>query len=118
RIAPWRFRPRELRLSTMASLLRHGFFLQLSTLIYLAHFQLDRSLISAFSGLPEVARYEVGARPVQALRNLPAGAMRMVRPTVAQREGQAARELYLRLTAATGHAVPVFLLVPLTVAPV
>lgn len=116
RIAPWSVRLRELRLSTMAALLRHGFFLQFTTLVYLAHFQLDKTLVAAFSGLSEVARYEVGTRPAQALRNLPGGAMRMFLPAVAKRELQDARELYFRMTAATGYGALIFLLVPLTIA--
>jgi O-antigen/teichoic acid export membrane protein len=107
---------RQLRGSTMATLLRHGFFLQFTTLVYLAHFQLDKTFISAFTGLSEVARYEVGARPAQALRNLPGGAMRMFLPAVAKRELQDARGLYLRMTTATCYGVLVFLLMPLTIA--
>ncbi len=116
RLTSWSLRLTELRPATMVALLRHGFFLQFSTLVYLAHFQLDKSLISAFSGLSEVARYEVGARPAQALRNLPGGALRIFLPTVAQRELHGARDLYLRLSEATGYGVLVFLLLPLTIA--
>jgi hypothetical protein len=101
----------------MASLLRHGFFLQLSTLLYLGHFQLDRALVSAFAGLSEVARYEIGARPVQVLRTLPESTFRTFLPAVARRDPAEARDLYLEMTRTAGYAVVVFLLLPLTVAP-
>jgi O-antigen/teichoic acid export membrane protein len=117
RLVPWRLRARGVSAARMLALLRHGFFLQCSSLVYLAHFQLDRSLISAFAGLPEVARYEIGVRPAQVLRSLPASSFRTFLPAVARADPAEARNLYLDMTRTAGHAAVLFLVLPLTVAP-
>jgi O-antigen/teichoic acid export membrane protein len=103
----------------MRRLFGQGFYLQCSTLAYLAHFQLDKWFVSGAVGLTEVARYEIGSRAAQALRSLPAGGVTTLLPRAAggAPSAQEAWETYLRMSRAAGWAAVIFLVLPVLVSP-
>jgi O-antigen/teichoic acid export membrane protein len=119
RIRPWRMRLGHLDGEVLSSLIRHGIYLQCSTLFFLTHFQLDKWLISATIGLREVARYEIGSRAAQALRNLPGSALGTFLPPAASGDihTREAWEVYRQMTRAAACSAVLFLLLPLGVSP-
>ena len=120
RSCQWRFLPSSLRLTTITTMLKHGFNLQFNELMYFVHFQFDKMIIAGFAGLSEVAHYEVASRAAQALRSLPFTAISTMLPTATERLASGAEIWgdYMAMTRASGMAAILFLLLPLAVSPV
>jgi O-antigen/teichoic acid export membrane protein len=70
RLITWRFRPTTVNKKLQRSLLSHGFYLQFSDFAHFIHFQFDKMIIAGFTGLTEVAHYEIASRACMGLRSL------------------------------------------------
>ncbi|MHC4139512.1 MAG: oligosaccharide flippase family protein [Planctomycetota bacterium] len=70
RLVTWRFRPTTVNKKLQRSLLSHGFYLQFSDFAHFIHFQFDKLIIAGFTGLSEVAHYEIASRACMGLRSL------------------------------------------------
>lgn len=120
RECPWSFLPQTIRLKRMSQMLGHGFNLQFNDLMYFVHFQFDKMIIAGFSGLTEVAYYEVASRAGQALRSLPLAAISTFLPstTLKLSRGEDFWDDYLVMTRIAGIAAVFFLLLPMAVSPI
>lgn len=70
RLVTWHFRPSTVNRKLQKSMLSHGFYLQFSDFAHFIHFQFDKLIIAGFTGLSEVAHYEIANRACIGLRSL------------------------------------------------
>jgi len=119
RIVWWRFDRTHLDRKLLRTLFAHGRNVQISELSHFVHFQFDKMLIAGFVGLPMVANYEVASRAGQALRSLPITGLSVFLPAITQQHqrGEGLWPSYLAMTRFAAHMAVVFILLPLTIAP-
>lgn len=104
----------------MRELLKHALPLQVYDWAQVVSCQFDKFVIAAVAGLPSVALYEIGNRSVLALRSIPASGIDSFLATAAigQADKDVLWEEYVRTLRLAGLAVFVFIIAPLTVAPI
>ena len=119
RLVVWHFRPSTLNKKLQKSLLSHGFYLQFSDFAHFIHFQFDKLIIAGFTGLPEVAHYEVANRASMGLRSLCSSGLNtyLPRATNDTAKGGDIWPLYQEMNKGTMWLVIFFLLAPFAVSP-
>ncbi len=119
RIVVWRFRPSTINMKLQKSLLSHGFYLQFSDLSHFIHFQFDKLIIAGFTGLSEVAHYEIASRAVMGLRSLCSSGLNtyLPRATNNSAKGTDIWPLYQEMMKGAMWLIIFFILAPLTVSP-
>ena len=107
-------------LSMVRELFSHGIKTQTSAWAQVINFQFDKFIIASLVGLWAVAPYEVANRGVQALRSIPSSGVDSFLPAAAisHAEGmEATWQSYQKMLRLAAYAVIVFMIAPLTVAP-
>jgi O-antigen/teichoic acid export membrane protein len=108
------FRP-----SAMREMLRWGLAHQLEGWAQFANFEFNKFLIAGALGLGGVPAYEIASRAALALRSIPSTGAESFLPIATFAHGSPARAWiwYRKTTRLTAYAVIIFLLAPLTAAP-
>ena len=106
-------------LATAKELMPHGLKIQLGEWAQIVTFQFDKFIIANWLGLLSVAAYEVANRCMLALRSIPVAGLDSFLPSAAidQSAPEEVWQRYLSVTRLAASAVSVFMLAPLTIAP-
>lgn len=119
RVFRWKFRITSVNLTLLRQLTTHGLKVHVSNWTQLVNFQFDKLIIAGFVGLWAVAPYEVANRSVLALRSVLVSGIEAFLPsaTINAEEKSRAWGLYQKMTKLTVYGVVLFLIAPLTIAP-
>ena len=117
RLIVWRFRPTTVSKKLQRSLLSHGFYLQFSDFAHFIHFQFDKMVIAGFTGLSEVAHYEIASRAGMGLRSLCSSGLNTFLPRATNDTAKRVDiwPLYQEMTKGAMWLIILFLLAPLTI---
>lgn len=119
RLVVWHFRPSTVNKKLQRSLLSHGFYLQFSDFAHFIHFQFDKMIIAGFSGLFEVAHYEIASRACMGLRSLCSSGLNTYLPRATNDTAKSVDiwPLYQEMTKGAVWLIIFFILAPLAVSP-
>ena len=103
--------------TTLWSLLSHGFHLQFTEFARFIHFQFDKLIIAGYSGLSEVAHYEIASRASMGLRSICSSGLGPFLPRVTAYTAKNTNiwSLYQEITRGAVWMIIFFLLAPLMV---
>lgn len=115
----WKFRITSVNLKLLRQLTTHGLKVHVSNWTQLVNFQFDKLIIAGFVGLWAVAPYEVANRSALALRSTLASGIEAFLPsaTINAEEPSRVWGMYQKMTGLTVYGVVLFLIAPLTIAP-
>lgn len=119
RVVPWRFDLALVSSKSLRPMLSHGIFIQFSDFSNFLQFQFDKMIIAGFSGLSEVAHYEIGNRSALAMRSMCTSGLGTFLPTAAgcYAKGEDIWPIFLDMTRIALLLIVFFLLVPIIISP-